>query len=141
MASTTDSDNDPKDQNPNGTTHSEPTKPITIMLPDDILKKLKVVAIVRETSVSELKRCMRDFRQVPSESTLYNSFMKPLIKTTTIRSEDYDWAFGLRQQCLYSAYNDNPGALLTNTAIFMKCPMLPTTLVGCATILSALHET
>jgi hypothetical protein len=54
MASTTDSDNDPKDQNPNGTTHSEPTKPITIMLPDDILKKLKVVAIVRETSVSEL---------------------------------------------------------------------------------------
>ena len=33
---------------------SEPTKPITIMLPDDLLKRLKVVAIVRETSVSEL---------------------------------------------------------------------------------------
>ena len=32
----------------------EPAKPITIMLPDDVLKRLKVVAIVRETSVSEL---------------------------------------------------------------------------------------
>jgi hypothetical protein len=32
----------------------ETTKPITIMLPDDVLKKLKVVAIVRETSVSDL---------------------------------------------------------------------------------------
>ncbi len=30
------------------------TKPLTIMLPDDVLKKLKIVAIVRETSVSEL---------------------------------------------------------------------------------------
>lgn len=38
----------------NGSAHPETTKPITIMLPDDILKKLKVVAIVRETSVSEL---------------------------------------------------------------------------------------
>jgi len=38
----------------NGASHGEPTKPITIMLPDDLLKKLKVVAIVRETSVSEL---------------------------------------------------------------------------------------
>lgn len=38
----------------NGASHPEPTKPITIMLPDDLLKKLKVVAIVRETSVSEL---------------------------------------------------------------------------------------
>lgn len=34
--------------------HPEPTKPITVMLPEDLLKKLKVVAIVRETSVSEL---------------------------------------------------------------------------------------
>lgn len=33
---------------------AEPTKPITIMLPDDVLKKLKIVAIVRETSVGEL---------------------------------------------------------------------------------------
>jgi len=33
---------------------AETTKPITIMLPDDLLKKLKVVAIVRETTVSEL---------------------------------------------------------------------------------------
>jgi len=41
-------------QNSNGTSHPEPTKPITIMLPDDLLKKLKIVAIVRETSVSEL---------------------------------------------------------------------------------------
>ena len=38
----------------NGTSAPEPTKPITIMLPDDTLKKLKVVAIVRETTVSEL---------------------------------------------------------------------------------------
>jgi len=38
----------------NGASHGEPTKPITIMLPDDTLKKLKIVAIVRETSVSEL---------------------------------------------------------------------------------------
>ena len=38
----------------NGTSAPEPTKPVTIMLPDDLLKKLKVVAIVRETSVSEL---------------------------------------------------------------------------------------
>lgn len=38
----------------NGASHPETTKPITIMLPDDVLKKLKVVAIVRETSVSEL---------------------------------------------------------------------------------------
>jgi hypothetical protein len=38
----------------NGTTRAESTKPITIMLPDDLLKKLKVVAIVRESSVGEL---------------------------------------------------------------------------------------
>jgi len=38
----------------NGASHAEPNKPITIMLPDDLLKKLKIVAIVRETSVSEL---------------------------------------------------------------------------------------
>ena len=38
----------------NGTGAAEPTKPITIMLPDDVLKKLKIVGIVRETSVSEL---------------------------------------------------------------------------------------
>lgn len=36
------------------TTPTGSAKPITIMLPDDLLKKLKVVAIVRETSVSEL---------------------------------------------------------------------------------------
>ncbi len=39
---------------PKGTVLAEATKPITIMLPDDTLKKLKIVAIVRETSVSEL---------------------------------------------------------------------------------------
>ena len=38
----------------NGATRIESTKPITIMLPDDLLKKLKIVAIVRETSVGEL---------------------------------------------------------------------------------------
>jgi hypothetical protein len=39
---------------PNGTSPAEPNKPITIMLPDDVVKKLKIVAIVRETSVGEL---------------------------------------------------------------------------------------
>jgi len=38
----------------NVSTRPECTKPITIMLPDDLLKKLKIVAIVRETTVSEL---------------------------------------------------------------------------------------
>jgi hypothetical protein len=38
----------------NGSTRAASSKPITIMLPDDLLKKLKVVAIVRETSVGEL---------------------------------------------------------------------------------------
>jgi hypothetical protein len=38
----------------NGTAHAEPTKPIIIMLPDDVLQKLKIVAIVREVSVSDL---------------------------------------------------------------------------------------
>lgn len=33
---------------------TESMKPITIMLPDDISKRLKVIAILRETSVSEL---------------------------------------------------------------------------------------
>jgi len=37
----------------NGASRVE-TKPLTIALPDDVLKKLKIVAIVRETSVSEL---------------------------------------------------------------------------------------
>lgn len=38
----------------NGASSPEPTKPVTIALPDDLLRKLKVVAIVREVSVSEL---------------------------------------------------------------------------------------
>jgi hypothetical protein len=38
----------------NGAATLEPTKPITVMLPDDLLKKLKIVAIVRESSVGEL---------------------------------------------------------------------------------------
>ncbi len=55
MVSTNVSDHDASaSQNSIGNAQSEPTKPITIMLPDDVLKKLKVVAIVRETSVSEL---------------------------------------------------------------------------------------
>jgi hypothetical protein len=37
-----------------GTFRPESNKPITVMLPDDLLKKLKIVAIVRETSVSDL---------------------------------------------------------------------------------------
>jgi len=38
----------------NGAAHAEPAKPITIMLPDDVLKKLKIIAIMRGTSVSEV---------------------------------------------------------------------------------------
>jgi predicted transcriptional regulator len=38
----------------NGAARAESTKPITVMLPDDLLKKLKIVAIVRESSVGEL---------------------------------------------------------------------------------------
>lgn len=33
---------------------SENTRPITITLPDEVLKRLKVIAVVRESSVSEL---------------------------------------------------------------------------------------
>jgi hypothetical protein len=36
------------------TSQAEPTKAITIMLPESILKKLRVVAIVKETTVSDL---------------------------------------------------------------------------------------
>ena len=39
---------------PSGTPQLVPTKPITVMLPDDVLKKLRIVAIVKEISVSEL---------------------------------------------------------------------------------------
>ena len=39
----------------NGTSRrGESTKPITVMLPDDTLKKLRIIAVVRESSVSEL---------------------------------------------------------------------------------------
>jgi len=48
-------DPQPVDPSPaNGTARPEPTRPITIMLPDSVLKKLKVVAILKETTVSDL---------------------------------------------------------------------------------------
>jgi len=47
-------DPQPVDPTPNGTARPEPTRPITIMLPDSVLKKLKVVAILKETTVSDL---------------------------------------------------------------------------------------
>jgi len=80
-----------------------------------------------ETGVSELKRCMRDFRvNAPS---LYSSvYYADQVKTTTVRSEDYDYTYALRKACVLSSYNDNAGGLLTNTAVFVKCPMLPKTL-------------
>jgi hypothetical protein len=37
-----------------GSSQAESAKPITITLPDDILKKLKIIAILRSTSVSEV---------------------------------------------------------------------------------------
>jgi len=51
---TSDAAEQPGSAPPRDAASAEPTKPITIMLPDDVLKKLKIVAIVRETSVSEL---------------------------------------------------------------------------------------
>jgi len=47
-------DPQPVDPPANGTARPEPTRPITIMLPDSVLKKLKVVAILKETTVSDL---------------------------------------------------------------------------------------
>ncbi len=39
---------------PRGSPQAESAKPLTIMLPDDVLKKLKIIAIMRSTSVSEV---------------------------------------------------------------------------------------
>lgn len=39
---------------PNDNSARAETKPLTILLPEDTLKKLRVISIVRETSVSEL---------------------------------------------------------------------------------------
>jgi hypothetical protein len=52
----TNPDEHPSERAPstNSGAQTEPVRPITIALPDDVLKKLKIVAIVRETSVSEL---------------------------------------------------------------------------------------
>ena len=38
----------------NGASHREATKPLTILLADEVLKRLKIVAIVREVTVGEL---------------------------------------------------------------------------------------
>ena len=38
----------------NGSTPTDNTKPVTIALPEDTLRKLRVIAIVKESSVSEL---------------------------------------------------------------------------------------
>jgi hypothetical protein len=40
--------------NGNGTTRPETSKPITIQLRDDVLQRLKIVAILQDTSVGEL---------------------------------------------------------------------------------------
>lgn len=37
-----------------GAARTESTKPITIMVPEDTLRRLKVIAIVRDTTVGEL---------------------------------------------------------------------------------------
>ena len=37
-----------------GVARTESTKPITIMVPEDTLRKLKIVAIMKESSVSDL---------------------------------------------------------------------------------------
>jgi hypothetical protein len=38
----------------NGATRGENTKPVTILVPEDTLRKLKIVAIMKETTVGEL---------------------------------------------------------------------------------------
>jgi len=38
----------------NGATRAESTRPVTILVPEDILRKLKIVAIMKETTVGEL---------------------------------------------------------------------------------------
>jgi len=78
-----------------------------------------------ETGLGELKRCMRDYRIAGPRRDFTGGYLAQFVKTTTVRSEDYDYTFGLRQQCLSTAYSDNQGALLTNTAVFVKCPILP----------------
>jgi len=37
-----------------GAARTESTKPITIMVPEDTLRKLKIIAIMKESSVSDL---------------------------------------------------------------------------------------
>jgi hypothetical protein len=54
-ANPTPTDADPETHDTtNGSSRAEATRPITIGLPDDLLRKLKIIAIVRDTSVSEL---------------------------------------------------------------------------------------
>ncbi len=59
MAATTASpDADHETQEPpsnpaNGTSRAE-TRPLTVMLPEDVLRKLKVIAVLKDRSVSEL---------------------------------------------------------------------------------------
>ena len=38
----------------NNAARPEATKPLTIMLPEELLRKLKVIGVVRERSISEL---------------------------------------------------------------------------------------
>ena len=38
----------------NGSPRTEATKPLTVMLPEDLLRKLKVIAVLRDKSISEI---------------------------------------------------------------------------------------
>jgi hypothetical protein len=38
----------------NGTVRAEATRPLTVMLPEDLLRKLRVIAVVRGRSISEI---------------------------------------------------------------------------------------
>ncbi|MEI9942216.1 MAG: hypothetical protein WDO69_33790 [Pseudomonadota bacterium] len=44
----------PESASSNDTVRTEPTKPLTVMLPEDLLRKLRVIAVVRGRSVSEI---------------------------------------------------------------------------------------
>jgi hypothetical protein len=52
MSAANDSPNEPASSN--GTSHAELARPITIALPEEVLKRLKIIAVVREISVSDL---------------------------------------------------------------------------------------
>lgn len=52
----TNPDDHPPESTPatNGSPRTEATKPLTVMLPEDLLRKLRVIAVLRDKSISEI---------------------------------------------------------------------------------------